>query len=157
MQQSNCPIVFPIVPIQATRSSQREDYRRPNAPTRYITKKARRAYEESISTPSRKGCPASPSYTLQAQRAYESTVPDPFGSIQKRQQMNYMEFFQGRGPFGDAAARRDVYQAIYNLFTESEGGHLVVGEKYGPLSASNFDQKADEDEKTTEVRNINTE
>eukprot|EP00536_Pseudo-nitzschia_multiseries_P012127 jgi/Psemu1/31019/gm1.31019_g len=36
------------------------------------------------------------------------------------------EFFQGRGPFGEAPARQDVYhQAIYTLFTEADGDRLL--------------------------------
>eukprot|EP00536_Pseudo-nitzschia_multiseries_P017738 jgi/Psemu1/52321/gm1.52321_g len=39
--------------------------------------------------------------------------------------MNYREYFQGAGPFGEAPARHDVYQAIYTLFTEAEGDRLL--------------------------------
>eukprot|EP00536_Pseudo-nitzschia_multiseries_P017688 jgi/Psemu1/52058/gm1.52058_g len=39
--------------------------------------------------------------------------------------MNYREYFQGSGPFGEAPARHDVYQAIYTLFTETEGDRLL--------------------------------
>eukprot|EP00536_Pseudo-nitzschia_multiseries_P019550 jgi/Psemu1/61373/gm1.61373_g len=33
--------------------------------------------------------------------------------------------FARRGPFGEAPARHEVYQAIYTLFTRSEGGQLL--------------------------------
>eukprot|EP00536_Pseudo-nitzschia_multiseries_P014669 jgi/Psemu1/39729/gm1.39729_g len=59
---------------------------RPNAPTRY-TKKARRAYKESIATP---------------------------GTLPERD-----------GPFGEAPARHDIYQAIYTLFNEADGDQLL--------------------------------
>eukprot|EP00536_Pseudo-nitzschia_multiseries_P019484 jgi/Psemu1/60917/gm1.60917_g len=36
--------------------------------------------------------------------------------------MNYREFFLGEGPFGEAPARHDIYQAIYTLFNEADGG-----------------------------------
>eukprot|EP00536_Pseudo-nitzschia_multiseries_P012952 jgi/Psemu1/210162/e_gw1.524.25.1 len=39
--------------------------------------------------------------------------------------MNYREYFQGAGPFGEAPARHNVYQAIYTLFTEAEGDRLL--------------------------------
>eukprot|EP00536_Pseudo-nitzschia_multiseries_P017750 jgi/Psemu1/52378/gm1.52378_g len=39
--------------------------------------------------------------------------------------MNYRESFQGRGPFGEAPASHDVYQAIYTLFTEADGDRLL--------------------------------
>eukprot|EP00536_Pseudo-nitzschia_multiseries_P015378 jgi/Psemu1/217847/e_gw1.872.11.1 len=39
--------------------------------------------------------------------------------------MNYREYFQGSGPFGEAPARHDVYQAIYTLFTEADGERLL--------------------------------
>eukprot|EP00536_Pseudo-nitzschia_multiseries_P006461 jgi/Psemu1/15349/gm1.15349_g len=39
--------------------------------------------------------------------------------------MNYREYFQGSGPFGDAPARHDVYQAIYTLFAEADGERLL--------------------------------
>eukprot|EP00536_Pseudo-nitzschia_multiseries_P019521 jgi/Psemu1/61143/gm1.61143_g len=39
--------------------------------------------------------------------------------------MTYREFFQGRGPFGEAPASHDVYWAIYTLFTEADGDRLL--------------------------------
>eukprot|EP00536_Pseudo-nitzschia_multiseries_P002015 jgi/Psemu1/4691/gm1.4691_g len=39
--------------------------------------------------------------------------------------MNYREFFQGEGPFGEAPARHDIYQAIYTLFNEADGDRLL--------------------------------
>eukprot|EP00536_Pseudo-nitzschia_multiseries_P018178 jgi/Psemu1/54451/gm1.54451_g len=39
--------------------------------------------------------------------------------------MNYMEFFLGEGPFGEAPARHDIYQAIYTLFNEADGERLL--------------------------------
>eukprot|EP00536_Pseudo-nitzschia_multiseries_P011510 jgi/Psemu1/29141/gm1.29141_g len=54
-------------------------------------------------------------YITKAQRAYEID----------RYRMNYREFFQGSGPFGEAPARQEVYQAIYTLFTEVEGDRLL--------------------------------
>eukprot|EP00536_Pseudo-nitzschia_multiseries_P014844 jgi/Psemu1/40309/gm1.40309_g len=39
--------------------------------------------------------------------------------------MNYREFFLGEGPFGEAPARHDIYQAIYTLFTEADGEQLL--------------------------------
>eukprot|EP00536_Pseudo-nitzschia_multiseries_P016679 jgi/Psemu1/47288/gm1.47288_g len=39
--------------------------------------------------------------------------------------MNYREYFQGAGPFGEAPARHDIYQAIYTLFTEADGDRLL--------------------------------
>eukprot|EP00536_Pseudo-nitzschia_multiseries_P007094 jgi/Psemu1/16936/gm1.16936_g len=50
--------------------------------------------------------------------------------------MSYREFFQGPGPFGEALARRDIYQAIYTLFTEAEGAQLL------PLLLDIFDAQA---------------
>eukprot|EP00536_Pseudo-nitzschia_multiseries_P019342 jgi/Psemu1/60198/gm1.60198_g len=39
--------------------------------------------------------------------------------------MNYREFFQGEGPFGEAPARHAIYQAIYTLFNEADGDRLL--------------------------------
>eukprot|EP00536_Pseudo-nitzschia_multiseries_P018507 jgi/Psemu1/55932/gm1.55932_g len=38
---------------------------------------------------------------------------------------SYREFFQGDGPFGEAPARHDIYQAIYTLFNEADGDQLL--------------------------------
>eukprot|EP00536_Pseudo-nitzschia_multiseries_P010366 jgi/Psemu1/25709/gm1.25709_g len=39
--------------------------------------------------------------------------------------MNYREYFQGAGPFGEAPARHDLYQAIYTLFAEADRDRLL--------------------------------
>eukprot|EP00536_Pseudo-nitzschia_multiseries_P019280 jgi/Psemu1/59834/gm1.59834_g len=39
--------------------------------------------------------------------------------------MNYREYFQGAGPFGEAPARHNIYQAVYTLFNEADGDRLL--------------------------------
>eukprot|EP00536_Pseudo-nitzschia_multiseries_P012742 jgi/Psemu1/33042/gm1.33042_g len=67
-----------------------------------------------------------------AQRAYPSPTNTPkllcllsSNTLLHLHGMNYREFFQGRGPFGEAPASHDVYQAIYTLFTEADGDWLL--------------------------------
>eukprot|EP00536_Pseudo-nitzschia_multiseries_P019470 jgi/Psemu1/60839/gm1.60839_g len=51
--------------------------------------------------------------------------PPPTNAGPTIHSMNYREYFQGAGPFGEAPARHDVYQAIYTLFTEADGERLL--------------------------------
>eukprot|EP00536_Pseudo-nitzschia_multiseries_P017062 jgi/Psemu1/49151/gm1.49151_g len=80
-----------------------------DVPTRYVPVQAylgsivQRAYEGSI------------------ERLYRVTIP----TLSQYYSMNYREYFQGARPFGEAPARHDVYQAIYTLFTETEGERLL--------------------------------
>eukprot|EP00536_Pseudo-nitzschia_multiseries_P011740 jgi/Psemu1/29798/gm1.29798_g len=39
--------------------------------------------------------------------------------------MNYREYFQVAGPFGEAPARHNIYQAVYTLFNEADGDRLL--------------------------------
>eukprot|EP00536_Pseudo-nitzschia_multiseries_P013220 jgi/Psemu1/34461/gm1.34461_g len=100
------------------------DYRRPNAPTtRYITKATQRAYaKESISKPSA----APPSFKEGPTRLRREYLERLYCARHfHSNNMNYREYFQGSGPFGEAPARHNVYQAIYTLFTEADGERLL--------------------------------
>eukprot|EP00536_Pseudo-nitzschia_multiseries_P019156 jgi/Psemu1/59246/gm1.59246_g len=112
---------------------------RPNAPTtRYITKEAPRAYDEgSILKPSSSNPRPTtrlPDTSPKVQRAYEESISNdctaspippasPIPATSQRE--DPLEYFQGAGPFGEAPARHDVYQAIYTLFTEADGDRLL--------------------------------
>eukprot|EP00536_Pseudo-nitzschia_multiseries_P017797 jgi/Psemu1/52575/gm1.52575_g len=138
------------------------DYRRPNALTRYVTKKAQRAYvsitkeRRSVERPTRLrptrittrpnllhlhallvGLRQGPTCLSLSHKYSRATLPALFQrrfdiQLTKRRDellhlhgMNYREFFQGRGPFGEAPAIHDIYPVIYTLFTEADGDWLL--------------------------------
>eukprot|EP00536_Pseudo-nitzschia_multiseries_P016857 jgi/Psemu1/48149/gm1.48149_g len=145
-KQLDCLSWFDSHPIASlTNSSQREDRRTQRAlsqqgPTRLPQEEVRARPDAPTATEhystSDKPCSIpylstssnAPTTTIN-QRAYDKHQRAPTTTQLPNNgpghQMNYMEFFQGQGPFGDASARRDVYQAIYTLFTESEGDRLL--------------------------------
>eukprot|EP00536_Pseudo-nitzschia_multiseries_P015222 jgi/Psemu1/41682/gm1.41682_g len=129
---------YPIIPVftngtikvqkseAPNKSSQCEDY-----------DKARRAYYRTLPT---RGLQQGLVTRLQLRRtvgpvALTSTILPTRGFQQGPTRLqrssgkcfsySYRKFFQGAGPFGPASARHEVYQAIYTIFTESEGGWLL--------------------------------
>eukprot|EP00536_Pseudo-nitzschia_multiseries_P015720 jgi/Psemu1/43577/gm1.43577_g len=109
------------------------------APLRYITK-AQRAYENSITNPPYRllqKAQRATRYINRAQRAYKESItkrphrvterPTPCGNNNLPADLYRAtpDYFQCAGPFGEAPARHDVYQAIYTLFTEVDGDRLL--------------------------------
>eukprot|EP00536_Pseudo-nitzschia_multiseries_P019374 jgi/Psemu1/60392/gm1.60392_g len=82
--------------------------------------------EESIET-------AAPHRSTRGQRQHAYGEKAYLGSIHLLPRLpakdatmrSYREFFQGDGPFGEAPARHDIYQAIYTLFNEADGDQLL--------------------------------
>eukprot|EP00536_Pseudo-nitzschia_multiseries_P018817 jgi/Psemu1/57460/gm1.57460_g len=118
------------------------DYRRPKAPTGHYITKAQRTYKIITDRPKARrasalGLQQGPTHlslpilhttnppTSTTESSSTERDDDKAQHFHSSNDMNYREYFQGSGPFGEAPTRHDVYQAIYTLFTEADGDRLL--------------------------------